>query len=192
MIAIINYKSGNIKSVKDAFSRLGLNAKLTNNPEEILGADKVIFPGVGEASFAMEQLKATGLHTLIPTLTQPVLGICLGMQLLCAYSEEGQTDGLGIFDLNVTRFPKDRKVPHMGWNNFESFEGPLFKNVQLSNDVYFVHSFYVPIGEETIAQTQYIQNFSAALNKNNFYAVQFHPEKSGKVGQQILQNFLAL
>lgn len=190
MIAIIDYEAGNIKSVQNAMARLGTTALLTDDPAVIRRADKVIFPGVGEASTAMAKLRAKGLDKLIPDLKQPVLGICLGQQLLCARSEEGDTKGLGVFDLDVKRFPPKDKVPHIGWNNLVSTSGNLFKDVAENPDVYFLHSYYVAVGVDTIATCNYIVTFSAALQKNNFYATQFHPEKSADIGSQILQNFL--
>ena len=191
-IAIIDYGAGNIQSIQFALNRLGYEGVLTNNPDEIRSADKVIFPGVGEASSAMKKLKNTGLDELIPTLTQPVLGICLGMQLMCNHSEEGNTKGLGIFDTNVIRFSNEVKVPHMGWNSIKTANEKQFFCRDTTGFMYFVHSFYVEICQETIATTHYLTDFSAALQKNNFYGVQFHPEKSGLVGEKLLQNFLNL
>jgi glutamine amidotransferase len=194
MIAIIDYNAGNVKSVQFALERLGAEVVLTNDPAQIRAADKVIFPGVGEASSTMANLRASGLDQLIPTLTQPVLGICLGMQLMCAFSEEGNVDCLGIFPLQVRKFPVNQnlKVPHVGWNNISELNGPLFQQLKNDEYVYFVHSFYVETGAETIAITDYVQPFSAALRKDNFYAVQFHPEKSGTAGAAILNEFLSL
>ncbi|UPQ78972.1 imidazole glycerol phosphate synthase subunit HisH [Flavobacterium azooxidireducens] len=191
-IAIIDYGAGNIKSIQFALNRLGYEGVLTKNPNEILSADKVIFPGVGEASSAMKKLKNSGLDELIPTLTQPVLGICLGMQLLCNHTEEGNTKGLGIFDTNVIRFSNEVKVPHMGWNDIKMADEKQFFCREATGFMYFVHSFYAEICHETIATTHYLTDFSAALQKNNFYGVQFHPEKSGLVGEKLLQNFLNL
>lgn len=192
MIAIVKYNAGNVQSVQNAITRLGFESIITDDPEKLKAADKVIFPGVGEASTAMRYLKDRNLDQLIPQLKNPVLGICLGMQLLCAHSEEGNTDCLGIFDNNVKRFPATDIVPQMGWNNFTKLEGPLFQGLQTDNDVYFVHSYYADINANTIAQSEYILPFSAALQKDNFYATQFHPEKSSSVGNTILKNFLEL
>ncbi|WP_374504702.1 imidazole glycerol phosphate synthase subunit HisH [Flavobacterium sp.] len=191
-IAIINYGAGNIQSILFAIERLGYTAVLTNNPDEILQADKVIFPGVGEASYAMQKLKESGLDNLIPTLKQPVLGICLGMQLMCQHSEEGNTDGLGIFDANVIRFSTQVKVPQMGWNQIYNLKSPLFEGINDNEYMYLVHSYYVPNCSEAIANTNYDVEYASALQKNNFYGTQFHPEKSGDVGEQILANFLKL
>ena len=192
MIAIIKYNAGNIRSVQNALIKLGYNSIITDNPNEILNADKVILPGVGEASSAMKHLKRKGLDKTILSLTQPVLGICLGQQLMCKYSEEGNTDCLGIFDATVKLFPSDEIVPHMGWNNFSEKKGSLMANIKLTDDVYFVHSYYAEINEDTSATCNYILPFSAVMHKNNFYATQFHPEKSAKIGEQILKNFLEL
>ena len=197
-IVIIKYNAGNIQSVSFALERLGYKARITSDHEAIQKADKVIFPGVGEASTTMAFLKKEGLDKLIPTLKQPVLGICLGMQLMCSHSEEGHTPCLGIFDEPVKRFtPNDSdaqkvKIPHMGWNNLSYVKNPLFDDTLENEFVYFVHSFYVPVGPDTAAQSNYIQPFSAALQKNNFFATQFHPEKSSSAGAQILKNFLEL
>jgi glutamine amidotransferase len=191
-IAIIDYGAGNIKSIQFALNRLGFEGNLTNYPDEIRSADKVIFPGVGEASSAMKKLKNSGLDELIPTLTQPVLGICLGMQLMCNHTEEGNTNGLGIFDTNVIRFSNQVKVPHMGWNTIFNLQSPLFQGINENEYLYLVHSFYAPLSENTIAMTNYELQYSSALQLNNFYGVQFHPEKSGLVGEKLLQNFLNL
>jgi glutamine amidotransferase len=191
-IAIINYGAGNIQSILFAIERLGYTAVLTNNPDEIQQADKVIFPGVGEASYAMQKLKESGLDSLIPTLIQPVLGICLGMQLMCHHSEEGNTVGLGIFDANVIRFSNNVKVPQMGWNQIYNLKSPLFQGINDNEYMYLVHSYYVPNCKEAIATTNYDVEYASALQKNNFYGTQFHPEKSGDVGEQILANFLKL
>ncbi len=191
-IAIINYGAGNIQSILFAIERLGHTAMLTNDPAEIQQADKVIFPGVGEASNAMNKLKESGLDSLIPTLKQPVLGICLGMQLMCNHSEEGNTDGLGIFDANVIRFSNNVKVPQMGWNQIYNLKSPLFQGINENEYMYLVHSYYVPNCSEAIANTNYDVEYASALQKNNFYGTQFHPEKSGDVGEQILANFLNL
>ncbi len=191
-IVIINYGAGNIQSIMFAIERLGYKAVLSNDPEEIKSADKVIFPGVGEASYAMKMLKESGLDTLIPTLKQPVFGICLGMQLMCNSSEEGNTKGLGIFDVDVVKFTSKVKVPQMGWNNIYNLKSDLFKGISENEYMYLVHSFYAPICNETIATTNYELEYSSALENNNFYGTQFHPEKSGDVGEKILGNFLKL
>ena len=191
-IVILNYGSGNIQSIQFALNRLGFEGVLSNNYEEILSADKVIFPGVGEASSAMKRLKESGLDKLIPKLKQPVLGICLGMQLMCAYSEEGNTEGLGIFDDNVMKFTPKVKVPQMGWNTIYNLKSDLFNGISENEFMYLVHSFYVPNSENSIALTNYEVEYCSALQKNNFYGVQFHPEKSGKFGEQILNNFLKI
>lgn len=191
-IVIINYGAGNIQSIMFAIERLGYKAVLSNNPDEIKTADKVIFPGVGEASYAMKMLQESGLDTLIPTLKQPVFGICLGMQLMCNYSEEGDTKGLGIFDVDVVKFSTKVKVPQMGWNNIYNLKSDLFKGIAENEYMYLVHSFYAPLCAETIATTNYELEYSSALENDNFYGTQFHPEKSGDVGEQILGNFLKL
>lgn len=191
-IVIINYGAGNIQSIKFAFQRLGIEATLSYDETEIRNADKVIFPGVGEASSAMKKLKDSGLDKVIRTLKQPVLGICLGMQLLCNSSEEGNTEGLGIFDVDVIRFSKGVKVPQIGWNQISNLKSGLFKSISETEFMYLVHSFYAPLSEETIATTEYGIQYSSALQKDNFYGVQFHPEKSSAAGEQILKNFLNL
>ena len=191
-LVIINYGAGNIKSIQFAFKRLGYDAILSNNPDEIKAADKVIFPGVGEASSAMKMLKESGLDTLIPTLKQPVLGICLGMQFMCKSSEEGNTKGLGIFDVDVKRFNNTVKVPQMGWNTITDLKSDLFKGIKNQEFMYSVHSFYAENCKESIATTTYSIDFASALKHNNFYGVQFHPEKSSTAGEQILKNFIEL
>ncbi|MGK0251533.1 MAG: glutamine amidotransferase [Gammaproteobacteria bacterium] len=191
-IVIINYGAGNIRSIKFAIERLGYTAILSNDVAEIRAADKVIFPGVGEASSAMHKLRETGLDQIIPMLTQPVLGICLGMQLMCSHSEEGNTEGLGIFNADVVRFDEPVKVPQIQWNTIYSLKSPLFKEVPRDSFIYMVHSFYAPVTSETIAITNYGVEYSAAFAKANFYGTQFHPEKSSSVGAQILKNFLEL
>ena len=191
-IVIINYGAGNIQSIMFAIERLGYKAVLSNNPDEIKAADKVIFPGVGEASYAMKMLQESGLDTLIPTLKQPVFGICLGMQLMCNHSEEGDTKGLGIFDVDVVKFTSKVKVPQMGWNTIYNLKSDLFKGIAEKEYMYLVHSFYAPLCSETIATTNYELEYSSALENDNFFGTQFHPEKSGDVGEQILGNFLKL
>ncbi|MFV8372018.1 imidazole glycerol phosphate synthase subunit HisH [Flavobacterium sp. LB2P74] len=191
-IVIINYGAGNIQSIMFAIERLGFKAVLSNNPEEIKAADKVIFPGVGEASSAMKMLLESGLETLIPTLKQPVLGICLGMQLMCNKSEEGNTKGLGIFEVDVIKFTPKVKVPQMGWNQIYNLKSPLFEGINENEYMYLVHSFYAPNCSEAIATTNYEVEYASALQKDNFYGTQFHPEKSGDIGEQILANFLKL
>lgn len=191
-IIIINYGAGNIKSIQFAFKRLGFEAVLSNNIDEIKNADKIIFPGVGEASSAMQKLKESGLDTLIPTLKQPVLGICLGMQLLCTSTEENNTNGLGIFNTKVKRFTNEVKVPQIGWNSVSNLKSDLFKNIKEEEFMYLVHSYYAESCDEQIATTNYGVNYASALQKDNFYGVQFHPEKSSKAGEQLLKNFLNL
>lgn len=192
-IAIIKYNAGNVQSVQYALQRLGQSSVVTDDHEEIKNAGKVIFPGVGNANAAMQSLKEKNLDEIIKHLTQPVLGICVGMQLLCNYSEEDDTKGLGIIDLNVKKFSfenKSYKIPHVGWNNIYNLSSPLFDGVNKNSFVYYVHSFYAETGRETIGKTDYVLPFSAAVQKNNFYGVQFHTEKSSEVGDKILLNFL--
>jgi len=192
-VAIVKYNAGNIHSVINALRRIGVEPLLTDNPVELMSADKVIFPGVGEASTTMKYLKANGLDQVIRDLRQPVLGICLGQQLMCSHSDEGNVDCLGIFDVPVLRFQPRKhedKVPHMGWNTIKTTADGLFKGFDKPEYVYFVHSFYVPVCDWTAASTDYIQPFSASLHRDNFYATQFHPEKSGSTGERILTNFL--
>ena len=191
-IVIINYGAGNIQSIKFAIKRLGFEAVLSNDEDEIRNADKVIFPGVGEASSAMTMLKSTGLDKVIPTLKQPVLGICLGMQLMCNYCEEGNTKGLGIFDVDVVKFYKNLKVPQIGWNQIENLKSDLFKGIKEKEYMYLVHSYYVPMNDKAIATTNYGLEYASALKEKNFYGVQFHPEKSSKAGEKIIKNFLEL
>ena len=191
-LVIINYGAGNIKSIQFAFKRLGVDAVLSDNIEEIKAADKVIFPGVGEASSAMKMLIESGLDKIIPTLTQPVLGICLGMQLMCKSSAEGNTKGLGIFNVDVKKFSNAVKVPHMGWNVISGLKSDLFTGIKDKEFMYLVHSFYAENCIESIATTDYEIEYASALKKDNFYGVQFHPEKSGVEGSKILQNFLNL
>lgn len=192
MIAIIKYNGGNVSSVQNALRRLNIESIVTDDPELILKADKVIFPGVGEASSTMRALKEKGLNQLIPSLKQPVLGICLGMQLMCGDNEEGGVRGMGIFDVDVKRFPPKDLVPHMGWNTISQLKSPLFSEIEENSDVYFVHSYYCGLAESTVAVCDYIRPFSAALQKDNFFAVQFHPEKSGLTGSRILNHFIKL
>lgn len=193
-IAIIKYNAGNVASVMYALDRIGQKYQLTDDHEQIKKADKVIFPGVGEASTAMAYLKEKGLDTLIKGLKQPVLATCIGMQLLCKHSEEGNVDCIGVFDVEVKKFiSKDLKIPHVGWNSIvQKGENPLMKGLKEEEFVYFVHSFYAPVNQYTTAVCEYEQPFSAMLQKDNFYAAQFHAEISGKAGEQILKNFLAL
>lgn len=194
-IAIVKYNAGNIRSVVNALKRLGVEAEITDDPERLRNADKVIFPGQGEASTAMKYLREHGLDEVIRSLKQPVLGICIGQQLLCRHSEEGDTDCIGVFDVDVVRFRPtchEEKVPQMGWNAITDLQTPLFDGLNSGDYVYFVHSFYVPYGDYTIATADYTLPYSAAIHKDNFYATQFHPEKSGSVGEQILRNFLKL
>ena len=190
---ILDYGAGNVFSVATALERFGVRSVLTSDPDVIRRAERVIFPGVGQAGQAMERLVRTGLDEVIPRLTVPVLGICLGMQLMCARSEEGQTEGLGIFPLDVKKFGDGVKVPHMGWNNLTELKGPLFKGLgEEAPRMYFVHSYYVPVSGFSAAVCDYGFAFSAALEKDNFFGCQFHPEKSSAMGQAVLKNFLKL
>lgn len=192
-VAVVKYNAGNIQSVMNALRRVGVDPVLTDNPVELRKADRVIFPGQGEASHAMEYLQTHGLDQVIKSLTQPVLGICIGQQLMCEHSEEGNVDCLGIFPAQVLRFhpqKHEQKVPHMGWNQLENVQDPLLEGINEGAFVYFVHSFYVPTTDYTIATTNHILSFSSAMRKGNFMATQFHPEKSGCVGERILTNFL--
>ena len=191
-VAIIKYNAGNIRSVDHALNRLGVTAHITDDPEAIRSADKVIFPGVGEAATTMKYLRKREMDKLLLSLEQPVLGICLGQQLMCQWSEERDTSCIGIFNQTVKFFPPGLKVPHMGWNRLESVDGDLFDASLKGAFVYFVHSYYVPVCEDTAAVSKYMVPFSAAMQKNNYYATQFHPEKSGDPGQRILSNFLNL
>ena len=192
MIAIIDYNAGNTRSIKNALDRQGQQALVTSDADIITQADKVIFPGVGEAGSAMKYLRELNLDLAIKSLTQPFLGICLGLQLMCLYSEEGDTTGLGIYDTEVRKFPPTRLVPHIGWNTLTDLKGPLFKGIPESTDLYFVHSYYAGLSTQTMATWCYISPFSAALQRDNFFAVQFHPEKSAATGERVLKNFLAL
>ncbi len=197
-IAIIKYNAGNIRSVAFALERIGITPIITDDADEIRSADKVIFPGVGEASSAMKYLSERKLDEVIISLTQPVLGICLGVQLMCNFSEEGNIKCLGIFNQDVKKFSQTEgvkgglKIPQIGWNTISDLKSPLFKNIKENSYMYFVHSYFVELGENTIATTNYGINYSSALNKDNFYAVQFHTEKSSDVGQNILENFIKL
>ncbi|CCG53353.1 Imidazole glycerol phosphate synthase subunit HisH [Flavobacterium indicum GPTSA100-9 = DSM 17447] len=191
-IALIDYGAGNVQSVLFALERLGYQATVTDDPNTIKKADKVIFPGVGEASSAMQMIHNKKLDTIIPALTQPVLGICLGMQLLCSSSEEGNAKGLGIFDIQIKRFSNQLKVPQMGWNTITNLKTELFKGINEEEYMYLVHSYYAPVNTYCIATTNYGINYATAIQKDNFYGVQFHPEKSGKAGEQILFNFLTI
>ena len=191
-VAIVKYNAGNIQSVIYALNRLGIEPVLTDDQDELRTADKVIFPGQGEASNAMRYLRERGLDAIIKGLKQPVLGICIGQQLLCTHSEEGNADCLGIIPANVKRFPSGGKIPQIGWNTITELKGALFKNVPPESYVYFVHSYYVEANSFQIATTDYILPYASAVQKDNFYAVQFHPEKSSDCGDQILQNFIGL
>jgi glutamine amidotransferase len=192
MIAIIKYNAGNVESVKNAINNLGYDCLITDNESDILAADKVIFPGVGEASSAMKYLTEKGLDNIILNVQKPFLGICLGMQLMCDFSEEGNTKGLGIFNTQVKKFPPTDIVPHMGWNNFMNTKSELFKGIKNVDDVYFVHSYYAEPNQYSIANCNYILPFSAAMQNGNYYGTQFHPEKSSVIGELILKNFLEL
>lgn len=191
-VVIINYNAGNVQSVKNALNRLGIEPALSDQSDVIQSADKVVFPGVGEASTAMSFLKARRLDEVIKNLRQPTFGVCLGLQLMCAHSEENDTECLGIFDVNVKKFEPTLKVPQMGWNTLTEMNSPLFKGLEAEPYVYYVHSYYAELSDNTVATTDYINPFSAALQKDNFYALQAHPEKSGKVGEVILDNFMKL
>lgn len=191
-VVIIKYNAGNVVSVRNALNRLGVDPVVSDSAEVIKAADKVIFPGVGEASTAMTYLRSRQLNKVILGLKQPFLGICLGLQLMCNHSQEGDTNCLGIYDLEVKRFEPKLKVPHMGWNRLSDLKGPLFDGLAKDAYVYFVHSYYAAIGPVTIATSDYVNRFSAALHRDNFYAIQGHPEKSGKTGARVLENFLKL
>jgi glutamine amidotransferase len=192
MIAILKYNAGNIRSVQNALNRLGYSSVITDNKHDLLNAEKIIFPGVGEAASAMRYLKERELDKTLLSLKKPVLGICLGLQLMCRFTEEGNTQCMGIFNTDVRMFPHNGKVPHMGWNNFLTLKGTLFRGISAKDDVYYVHSYYAELCKETEAICEYIVPFSASLQKDNFYATQFHPEKSAGKGEIILKNFLEL
>ena len=194
-VAIIKYNAGNLYSVEYALKRLGIEPVITSDKELLQKADKIIFPGQGEATQTMQYLKAHRLDELIINLKQPVLGICIGMHLLCKYSEEGNVDCLGVFDAPVLKFKPEKqadKIPHIGWNTLTQLKSPLYNGLPEEEYVYFVHSYYVPLNDSTVAQTEYIHSFSASMQKDNFYAVQFHPEKSGVIGEKIVRNFIEL
>ncbi len=192
MIAIVKYNAGNIRSVQNALTRLGYESIITDNPCELSDADRVIFPGVGEAGSALRYLHERGLDKTILSLRQPVLGICLGLQLMCRHTGEGDTECLGIFDAEVRLFPRSDKIPHMGWNNCNSLKGRLFEGITTEDDFYFVHSYYAEVSSCTQATCNYIVPFSAAMQRDNFFATQFHPEKSAGPGEKVLKNFLEL
>ena len=192
MIAIVKYNAGNIRSVKNALDRLSMPSLITDDPKELSQAEKVIFPGVGEAGTAMQYLRDRELDQVILSLDQPFLGICLGMQLMCSHSEEKDTRCLGIFDEKVKKFPATGIVPHMGWNDFTLVDGPLFDGIKKTDNMYFVHSYYAEVGVDTVGQTDYLLPFTSALQKDNYYGVQFHPEKSAEVGRVLIENFLKL
>lgn len=191
-VVLINYNAGNVQSVRNAFRRLGVELELTNDPEKIKSAEKVIFPGVAEASTTMKFLREKSLDKLLKDLKQPFLGICLGMHILCSTSEESNTDCFGVYDIDIKRFKDVPKVPHMGWNTLTKLKSPLFKGIEEGEFVYFVHSYFADVSNYTIATSNYGTPFSAAIQKDNFYGVQFHPEKSAETGAKILQNFLDL
>ncbi len=193
-VAIVKYNAGNVASVMFALDRIGVKYYLTDSHSDLMSAERIIFPGVGEASTAMSHLKEKGLDLVIPKLKQPVLATCIGMQLLCNHSQEGDVDCLGIFNTDVIRFQSNtEKIPHVGWNNIHDLSPhPLLEGIHEGDYVYFVHSFYVPVGKYTLASCHYTQDFSAIIQKDNFYAAQFHAEISGNIGQKLMQNFLKL
>ncbi len=191
-LAIVKYNAGNIQSVSYALNRLGIEPIITSCPDELYKADKIIFPGVGEASSAMAYLRKNNLDEVLTQIKQPFLGICFGMQLMCKHSEEGDVDCLGIFDVNVKRFPAKDKVPHMGWNTISNFKSPLLKGIEPNSYMYFVHSYYAEVNVHTNSTCDYILPFSSGIEKDNYFAFQFHPEKSGTIGSKILQNFIDL
>ena len=191
-VAIVDYGVGNIKSIQHSLDRIGVNHKYTKDKEEIISAEKVVFPGVGDASYAMKQLKNQNLDKLIPNLKQPFLGICLGMQLMCNYSEEGDTSCLGIINTRVKKFnSNNNKIPQIGWNNIKNLKTNLFKGITENEFMYFVHTYFVPKSTYTISESSYGLNYSSAINKDNFYGTQFHPEKSGLIGEKIIKNFIS-
>ena len=191
-VAIVDYGVGNIKSIQHSLDRIGVNHTYTKDKEEIISAEKVIFPGVGDASYAMKQLKKQNLDKLIPNLKQPFLGICLGMQLMCNYSEEGDTSCLGIINTSVKKFnSNNNKIPQIGWNNIKNLKTNLFKGITENEFMYFVHTYFVPKSTYTISESSYGLNYSSAINKDNFYGTQFHPEKSGLIGEKIIKNFIS-
>lgn len=192
MIAILKYNAGNSTSVYNVLNRLGHDCIVTSDPDTLYRADKIIFPGVGEAGTAMKFLKEHSLDELLLNATQPVLGICLGLQLMCSHSQEGDTECLGIFETEVKKFPPKELVPQIGWNNFSQLSGILFDNISLEDDMYYVHSYYAELCDSTVAVCDYILSFSASMQKDNYFATQFHPEKSAKPGEQLLLNFLKL
>jgi len=191
-LAVVKYNAGNIESVSNALLRIGVTPIVSDDPETLRSADKIIFPGVGEASSAMAYLKQRRLDEVLKDLTQPFFGICFGMQLMCRYSEEGDTPCLGIFDVDVKKFPPEDKVPHIGWNTISQYKSPLLANVGNDEYMYFVHSYYAEVCSDTSAVCEYIVPFSAGLQKDNFHAFQFHPEKSGDIGEKIIKNFIEL
>ena len=191
-VAIVDYGVGNIKSIQHSLDRIGVNHLYTMVPEKIISAEKVVFPGVGDASYAMKQLKNQNLDRLIPNLKQPFLGICLGMQLMCNYSEEGDTSCLGIINTRVKKFnSNNNKIPQIGWNNIKNLKTNLFKGITENEFMYFVHTYFVPKSTYTISESSYGLNYSSAINKDNFYGTQFHPEKSGLIGEKIIKNFIS-
>ncbi|MEC7876973.1 MAG: imidazole glycerol phosphate synthase subunit HisH [Bacteroidota bacterium] len=191
-VAIVDYGVGNIKSIQHSLDRIGVNHTYTMDKEEIISAEKVVFPGVGDASYAMKQLKNQNLDKLIPNLKQPFLGICLGMQLMCNYSEEGDTSCLGIINTSVKKFnSNNNKIPQIGWNNIKNLKTDLFKGITENEFMYFVHTYFVPKSTYTISESSYGLNYSSAINKDNFYGTQFHPEKSGLIGEKIIKNFIS-
>lgn len=192
MIAIVKYNAGNSRSVENAIKKLGYNVEITDSPDLLFAADKIILPGVGEAGSAMKYLRERDIDKLLKSFRKPLLGICLGMQLMCNWSEEGDTAGMGIFDTSVVRFNGPLRIPHTGWNNLSKIRGPLLSGIDCTDDFYFVHSFYAELCPETDAECDYQTSFSAVMSKGNFFGTQFHPEKSSVTGMKILRNFLEL
>ena len=192
MIAIVKYNAGNSRSVENAIKKLGYDAEITDSPGRLLAADKIILPGVGEAGSAMKYLRERNIDILLKSYPKPLLGICLGMQLMCSWSEEGDTTGMGIFDTRVVKFAGPLRIPHTGWNNLSKIRGPLLSGIELKDDFYFVHSYYAELCPETDAECNYMTPFSAVLGKGNYFGTQFHPEKSSVTGMKILKNFLEL